>query len=110
MVGSAVAPRFDCRLLLGHVQQGCHDAVELAAHRADAGLEGAVERCRADGEGIGARLRQDDLAHGQLAAPFGFVPDNTSYHLLSIRPPDQDERIAVLLHWLRSQAATLADE
>lgn len=54
-------------------------------------------------------LVQDDLTRGQLAAPFGFVPDNTSYHLLSIRPPDQDDRIAVLLRWLRSQVVR-ADE
>ncbi len=46
---------------------------------------------------------------GQLVAPFGFVPDGTGYFLLSVRPPDQDDRIGVLLDWLRGQAALLGD-
>jgi DNA-binding transcriptional LysR family regulator len=54
-------------------------------------------------------LVHDDLEQGQLVAPFGFVPDGTGYHLLSVRPPDQDDRIVVLLDWLRGQIALLGD-
>lgn len=52
-------------------------------------------------------LVHDDLVQGQLAAPHGFVPDGTGYHLLSRRPPEEDSRIALLLSWLRGQAAQL---
>ncbi|MFF8606392.1 LysR substrate-binding domain-containing protein [Streptomyces sp. NPDC015346] len=52
-------------------------------------------------------LVHDDLLRGQLVAPFGLVADGTGYHLLSPRPPEQDSRIALLLGWLRSQAAQL---
>lgn len=52
-------------------------------------------------------LVHDDLVQGQLAAPHGFVPDGTGYHLLSRRPPEGDSRIALLLSWLRGQAAQL---
>ena len=52
-------------------------------------------------------LVHDDLVQGQLAAPYGFVPDGTGYYLLSRRPPEGDARISVLLSWLRTQAAQL---
>lgn len=52
-------------------------------------------------------LVHDDLVRGQLAAPYGFVADGTDYGLLSPRPPGRDPRIAVLLGWLREQAAAL---
>ncbi|MFI5829244.1 LysR substrate-binding domain-containing protein [Streptomyces sp. NPDC051578] len=54
-------------------------------------------------------LVHDDLARGQLAAPHGFAPDGTGYHLLSRRPPEDDVRISLLLAWLRAQAARLDD-
>lgn len=50
---------------------------------------------------------RDDLERGQLVAPFGFVPDGTSYHLLSRRPPEQDARVGRLTAWLRTRTATL---
>jgi hypothetical protein len=31
---------------------------------------------------------RDDPERGQLLAPFGFVPDGTSYHLLSCHSPE----------------------
>ncbi|WP_393063160.1 LysR family transcriptional regulator [Streptomyces sp. LN549] len=50
---------------------------------------------------------RDDLERGQLVAPFGFVPDGTGYHLLSRRPPEQDERLRRLTSWLRSRTDEL---
>ncbi|MDT9690456.1 LysR substrate-binding domain-containing protein [Streptomyces sp. P9(2023)] len=52
-------------------------------------------------------LVHDDLLSGRLVAPFGLVEDGTGYHLLSRRPPEQDQRIAALLSWLRGQAEGL---
>lgn len=54
-------------------------------------------------------LVHDDLEQGRLAAPHGFVPDGTDYYLLGRRPPEDDARIALLLSWLRTQAARLED-
>ncbi|GAA2649713.1 LysR substrate-binding domain-containing protein [Streptomyces vastus] len=50
---------------------------------------------------------RDDLERGQLVAPFGFVPDGTSYHLLSRQPPEQDVRVRQLTAWLRAQTTQL---
>ncbi|MFF9196013.1 LysR substrate-binding domain-containing protein [Streptomyces sp. NPDC014779] len=52
-------------------------------------------------------LVHDDLVRGQLAAPYGFVPDGTGYGLLTARPPERDPRLAALLGWLRERAAEL---
>ncbi|MET9652348.1 LysR substrate-binding domain-containing protein [Streptomyces sp. JL2001] len=52
-------------------------------------------------------LVHDDLVNGQLVAPFGLMADGTGYHLLSPRPPEQDDRVALLLGWLRDQAGEL---
>lgn len=49
----------------------------------------------------------DDLARGQLVAPFGFVPDGTSYHLLSRQSPEQDGRTGLLTGWLRARTREL---
>jgi DNA-binding transcriptional LysR family regulator len=47
-------------------------------------------------------LVQDDLASGQLAAPFGFVPDGSSYHLLSASALPEFGPALALCTWLRS--------
>lgn len=47
-------------------------------------------------------LVQDDLASGQLAAPFGFVPDGSSYHLLSANALPESGPAMALYTWLRS--------
>jgi len=52
-------------------------------------------------------LVHDDLVRGQLAAPYGFVPDGTGYGLLTPRPPERDPRLAALLDWLRDGTASL---
>jgi DNA-binding transcriptional LysR family regulator len=52
----------------------------------------------------------DDLERGQLVAPFGFVPDGTSYHLLSRQSPEQDGRIGLLTGWLRARTRELEGE
>ncbi len=52
---------------------------------------------------------RDDLERGQLVAPFGFVPDGTSYHLLSRRSPEQDERVRRLAAWLRARTSRLGN-
>ncbi|TPQ23541.1 LysR substrate-binding domain-containing protein [Streptomyces sporangiiformans] len=53
---------------------------------------------------------RDDLERGQLVAPFGFVPDGTSYHLLSRQPPEQDGRVRQLTAWLRAKTSQLENE
>ncbi|GGY60082.1 LysR family transcriptional regulator [Streptomyces omiyaensis] len=50
---------------------------------------------------------RDDLERGQLAAPFGFVPDGTGYHLLTRGPLAGDTRTARLTTWLRTRTADL---
>ena len=50
---------------------------------------------------------RDDLERGQLVAPFGFVPDGTSYHLLGHQSPEQDGRVRQLTAWLHAQTAEL---
>ena len=52
----------------------------------------------------------DDLDRGQLVAPFGFVPDGTSYHLLSRQPPEQDGRVRQLTAWLRAKTSQLESD
>jgi LysR family transcriptional regulator, glycine cleavage system transcriptional activator len=53
-------------------------------------------------------LVRDDLEAGRLVAPFGFRPDGSAYLLLTALPPG-DERVAVLLGWLRDQARPLTE-
>lgn len=47
------------------------------------------------------RLVCDDLASGVLAAPLGFQPDGSAYHLLTPRPISDGTPEAVVLAWLR---------
>ena len=53
---------------------------------------------------------RDDLERGHLIAPFGFVPDGTSYHLLSRQPPEQDARVRQLTAWLQAQTSQLEND
>ncbi|WP_051815002.1 LysR substrate-binding domain-containing protein [Streptomyces iakyrus] len=55
-------------------------------------------------------VARDDLERGQLVAPFGFVPDGTSYHLLSRRSPEQNGRVRRLTAWLRAQTSRLEND
>ncbi|MEU6122535.1 LysR substrate-binding domain-containing protein [Streptomyces sp. NPDC047123] len=50
---------------------------------------------------------RDDLARGQLVAPFGFVADGTSYHVLGPGQPGRDARVEALTSWLRARTAAL---
>lgn len=52
-------------------------------------------------------VAHDDLERGQLVAPFGFVPDGTSYHLLSRRSPEEDGRVRALTAWLLARTSRL---
>lgn len=49
----------------------------------------------------------DDLASGQLVAPFGFAPDGSHYLLLSPTSLDDRPAHAAIVRWLTT--ATLAD-
>ena len=65
--------------------------------------------------GVGAAIApyavvRDDLERGQLVAPFGFVPDGTSYHLLSRQSPEQDGRVRQLTAWLRAKTSQLDND
>ena len=53
---------------------------------------------------------RDDLERGQLVAPFGFVPDGTSYYLLSRQSPEQDGRVRQLTAWLRAKTSQLEND
>ncbi|GAA2276313.1 hypothetical protein GCM10010234_10150 [Streptomyces hawaiiensis] len=53
---------------------------------------------------------RDDLERGQLVAPFGFVPDGTSYPLLSCHSPEQDGRVRRLMAWLRAKTSWLEND
>ncbi|MEV5612525.1 LysR family transcriptional regulator [Streptomyces sp. NPDC052225] len=69
---------------------------------------------QAAGAGVGTAigpyaLVHDDLERGTLAAPYGFVPDGTGYHLLARRPVESDPRTAALYAWLRTQTAEPGD-
>jgi DNA-binding transcriptional LysR family regulator len=55
-------------------------------------------------------VARDDLERGQLVAPFGFVPDGTSYHLLSRPSLEQDGRVRRLTAWLRDSTSRLDDD
>jgi DNA-binding transcriptional LysR family regulator len=52
---------------------------------------------------------RDDLERGQLVAPFGFVPDGTSYHVLSQQSLEHDGRVRDLTAWLRAKTRDLED-
>lgn len=47
---------------------------------------------------------QDELASGQLVAPFGFVRDGSGYFLLSAQPTEESPKCSAFRHWLESQA------
>lgn len=48
------------------------------------------------------RLVCDDVAAGLLAAPLGFIPDGTGYHLLAPAPPIPGSPHEKLANWLQS--------
>ncbi len=47
---------------------------------------------------------QDELASGQLVAPFGFVRDGSGYCLLAPRPFEEQRKCQQFQHWLVAQA------
>jgi DNA-binding transcriptional LysR family regulator len=49
----------------------------------------------------------DDLADGRLVAPFGFLPDGSSYVAISQSPFAEDSRKEILISWLRQEATAL---
>ncbi|MBP1000199.1 LysR family transcriptional regulator [Serratia fonticola] len=58
------------------------------------------------GVGIGIcslYMVEQALNNGQLIAPYGFVPDGSSYHLLSPEPFDTDQRRTAFLTWIRDE-------
>ncbi|MFJ2968638.1 LysR substrate-binding domain-containing protein [Streptomyces collinus] len=75
-------------------------------------LEHFYPTLQAAAAGVGAAIApyavvRADLERGQLVAPFGFVPDGTSYHLLSRRSLEQDGRVRGLTAWLRAETSRL---
>lgn len=68
----------------------------LSLHAATAGL----------GVGMASALMvQDELACGQLVAPFGFSRDGSRYCLLSPRPFDDSSKHQVFVQWVTQQMA-----
>jgi DNA-binding transcriptional LysR family regulator len=49
-------------------------------------------------------MATDELADGRLAAPHGFVADDSAYYLLSPAPFEHDPRRCALFDWLRNEA------
>jgi len=89
-------------------------AAQAASFEGDAWYEHFYLSLQAAAAGLGwamaSRLMAaDEIADGRLAAPFGFTPDGSAYHLLSPAPFEHDTRRLLLLAWLREEAlATLA--
>lgn len=52
------------------------------------------------------RLVEDDIASGILAAPFGFIADGSSYHLLAPEAPAPGSPEALFGDWLEEIAAS----
>ena len=52
-------------------------------------------------------LVRDDLASGLLTAPFGFLPDGSSYHLLSTSPFAPNSPASQLRDWLREMSGAV---
>lgn len=46
---------------------------------------------------------QDELDNGGLYAPYGFVPDGSSYFLLSPLEIERDEKRKIFLNWLKKE-------
>lgn len=46
---------------------------------------------------------QDELASGQLVAPFGFIPDGSTYCLLSPTPFELNSKCAIFRTWMTQQ-------
>jgi len=47
---------------------------------------------------------EEELASGQLVAPFGFVRDGSGYFLLSARSTEESRKCRVFRQWLELQA------
>ncbi|NHQ87280.1 LysR family transcriptional regulator [Iodobacter sp. HSC-16F04] len=50
-----------------------------------------------------AYMIEEELKNGRLIAPYGLLPDGSSYVVLSAEPFAQDERRLVFLNWLRQE-------
>jgi LysR family transcriptional regulator, glycine cleavage system transcriptional activator len=50
-----------------------------------------------------AYMIEEELKNGRLVAPYGLVPDGSSYFVLSAEPFAQDERRLVFLDWIRQE-------
>ena len=48
-------------------------------------------------------MAADELLSGQLAAPGGFMTDNTSYYLLFPSAPEKESPEWIFTSWLRTQ-------
>lgn len=48
---------------------------------------------------------EEELKNGRLVAPYGFIPDGSSYYLLSSEPFDRDDRRGLFLEWLKTEFA-----
>lgn len=99
--------------------QAWDDWRRITGMRAEPASEQTLEHfyltLQAAAAGVGVAIApyavvRDDLERGQLVAPFGFVPDGTSYHLLSRRSLEQDGRVGRLTAWLRAKTKELEDD
>ena len=85
---------------------------EPASHQT---LEHFYLTLQAASAGVGVAIApyavvRDDLERGHLIAPFGFVPDGSSYYLLSRQSPEQDGRVRQLTAWLQAKTSQLGDD
>lgn len=85
-------------------------ASDMPGSQRDAWYEHFYLSLQAAAAGLGwavasAWMAADELADGRLAAPLGFVPDGSAYHLISPVPFARDPRRLALLHWLRAELA-----
>jgi DNA-binding transcriptional LysR family regulator len=99
--------------------QAWDDWRRITGMKAESGSQQTLEHfyltLQAAAAGVGVAIApyavvRDDLERGQLVAPFGFVTDGSSYHLLSRRSPEEDGRVRRLTSWLQAQASRLEDD
>ncbi|SPA18809.1 putative transcription regulator, LysR family [Cupriavidus taiwanensis] len=95
-------------------QAACPDDAARLRLDGDAWYEHFYLSLQAAAAGLGWAMASqlmaaDEIADGRLAAPSGFAPDGSAYHLLSPAPFEHDTRRLALLAWLRECAqATFA--
>ncbi|WP_420997797.1 LysR substrate-binding domain-containing protein [Cupriavidus sp. 30B13] len=112
--GLATLPRLHTRSRPQAWQRWAQAAGVRQRFGADAWYEHFYLTIQAAAAGLGCAIASrlmvaDEMADGRLAAPFGFVRDGSSYHLLSPVAFERDERRRAVRDWLCREARASLD-